>query len=161
VLDAHSGALLKSLNLGGSLGSSVITYQVGAKQYVATLAGNTSRAGLSSGGNIEPRLVVMTTGLNAADEPTKVTAFPAAESGRLSFGADQGKAIYGVFCANCHGMGGHGGGSAPALQDESTRKNLQEVIEWIKNPAPPMPKLSPPLMDNEVEAVARYVEQMH
>jgi alcohol dehydrogenase (cytochrome c) len=160
VFDARSGALLKKQNLGGSLGGGVITYGVGAKQYVATTAGNVSRAGLSSAGDFTPRLIVMTTGLEPSYQATKVAAFPPEEAGRLRFGVDQGKAIYSVFCASCHGMGGKGGAGAPALQDEASRKSLDEVIQWIKNPAPPMPKLSPPLMDSEVDAVGRYVEQL-
>ena len=157
VLNARDGTLLKSLDLGGSMGGGVITYTVARRQYVATTAGNMSRAGLSSAGDFTPRLIIMTTGLGEHHAAVHVKAFPAQEAGRSRFGADQGRAVYNVFCASCHGMGGKGGAQAPALQDEITRKSLAQIVEWIKNPAPPMPKLSPPLMDAEVDAVARYL----
>lgn len=160
VLNARDGAVLKTLNLGGSMGGGVITYTIANKQYVATTAGNMSRAGLSSGGDFTPRLIVMTTGLDEHRAIVHVKAFPAEEAGRSRFGVDQGKAIYNVFCASCHGMSGKGGAESPPLQDESSRKSLPQIVEWIKNPAPPMPKLSPPLMDAEVDAVARYVGQL-
>jgi hypothetical protein len=54
-------------------------------------------------------------------------------------------------------MGAMGGRSAPALQDESSRKNLDQLVQWIKDPAPPVPDLSPLLTDAGVKAVARYV----
>ena len=38
--DAKSGEVLTKQNLGGSMGSGVITYSVAGKQYVATTAGN-------------------------------------------------------------------------------------------------------------------------
>jgi hypothetical protein len=31
------------------------------------------------------------------------------------------------------------------------------MIEWIKHPAAPMPSMSPPLSNSEVEEVADYV----
>jgi hypothetical protein len=36
----------------------------------------------------------------------------------------------------------------------------QTLVEWIKNPAPPMPKMVPPITNSEVEAIAQYVEQL-
>jgi hypothetical protein len=35
-----------------------------------------------------------------------------------------------------------------------------EMVAWLKNPAPPMPKLAPPMSGPEVDAVARYVESL-
>ena len=159
-LDAHSGALLNSLSMGGSLGGGVVTYAVRGTQYVATTAGNVSRAGLSSAGDVRPRLIIMSVGTDTGAPPRHVVAYPAAESGRVSFGTDQGKVTYNVFCASCHGVGGRGGGAAPPLVDESSRKSVEAIAQWIRDPAPPMPKLSPPLMQSEVEAVARYVGQL-
>jgi len=100
----------------------------------------------------------MSRDLPPAYQALKVTAYPQQEAGRYRFGADQGKATYNVFCASCHGLAGAGGANAPSLVAEARGKDLGEVIRWIKNPAPPMPKLSPPLTDGEVDAVARYIE---
>jgi alcohol dehydrogenase (cytochrome c) len=157
-LDARSGALLHSLSMRGSLGGGVVTYAVGGTQYVATTAGNISRAGLSSAGDARPRLIIMSLGSKIS--PRQVVAYPAAEANRVSFGTDQGKVTFNVFCASCHGVEGKGGGSAPALIDESKRKSIEAIAQWIRDPAPPMPKLAPPLMESEVEAVARYVGQL-
>jgi cytochrome c553 len=142
--------------LGGSLGGGVITYAVGGRQYVATTAGNVSRSGLSTGDDYIPRLIVLTTGLPADHEVVKVLAVPE-EQLKQRFGKDPGKSIFNIFCSSCHGRGGTGGEGGPALVNEASRKSLADVIEWVKHPAPPMPSMSPPLSNSEVEAVAAYV----
>ena len=46
-----------------------------------------------------------------------------------------------------------------AIQNEPARKDHGQLIAWIKDPLPPMPKLYPvPLTDDDIEATARYVE---
>ncbi len=153
--DAASGALLAKQNLGGSMGGGVITYAVGGKQYVATTAGNLSRSGLSAPGNNTPRLIVMTTGLPAAYQPVKVEAAP-----RVDATGARGEAIYNQFCVSCHGEKG-AGGAGPSLRGIATRKSGDEIMNWIKNPAPPMPKLYPqPLSDTDVERVTDYLEHL-
>ncbi len=49
----------------------------------------------------------------------------------------------------------------PSLKNEGTRKDLQQAIEWIKNPQPPMPKLYPSTLSaQDVRDVASYVESL-
>jgi alcohol dehydrogenase (cytochrome c) len=156
VFDAARGTLLHKQALGGSMGGGIITYSVAGRQYVATTTGNISRAGFSPVGTNTPKLVVMAVGDAAA--PLLVDAVPMNERNR-SFGVDQGKAAYNDFCAGCHGVRGVGGESGPSLRAERRRKSLTQIIQWIKNPDPPMPNMYlHPLMDAEVEAIGRYVE---
>jgi mono/diheme cytochrome c family protein len=91
--------------------------------------------------------------------PVRLAAAPAAELNH-HFGANQGKGLYGIFCAACHGPGGTGGPGGPALQNAAKRMQHDEMVTWLKNPAPPMPKLAPPMTGPEVDAVARYVESL-
>jgi mono/diheme cytochrome c family protein len=127
---------------------------------VATTAGNVSRAGLSSAGDVRPRLIIMSLGVDPKVSPRELVAYPPGEAGRVRFGADQGKSTFNLFCASCHGVGGRGGGSAPALVNEGSRKSIEAIAQWIRDPPPPMPKLSPPLMQSEVDVLARYVGQL-
>jgi len=115
-----------------------------------------SRSGLSTGDDYIPRLIVLTTGLPANHEVVKVLAVPEGQL-KQRFGKDPGKSIFNIFCSSCHGRGGTGGEGGPALLNEASRKSLPDVIEWVKHPAPPMPSMSPPLSNSEVEAVAQYV----
>jgi alcohol dehydrogenase (cytochrome c) len=155
IFDSRSGRLLKKENLGGSMGGGIITYQVGDRQFVATTAGNVSRSGLSVGGN-EPRLVIFATGLPVSHRAALVDGVPPGEARRPQ-GTDQGRAVFNTLCAGCHGLRGTGGESGPSLLGVSTRRTFSELVEWIKNPEPPMPKLAPPMSDVEVDIVARYV----
>ncbi|HEY5341113.1 MAG TPA: cytochrome c [Candidatus Aquilonibacter sp.] len=75
--------------------------------------------------------------------------------------APHGAVIYSANCASCHGASGQGG-IGPALRGENARKNAGAVAAFIKNPAAPMPKLYPGLLnENDVAAVAGYVEALH
>ncbi|HUA88229.1 MAG TPA: PQQ-binding-like beta-propeller repeat protein [Steroidobacteraceae bacterium] len=156
VFDAADGTLLKKQPLGGSMGGGVITYLAGNRQYVATTAGNVSRSGLSTGDDYIPKLVILTTGLPADHVAVRELAVPEAEL-RHRFGKDPGKSIFNIFCSSCHGQGGVGGEGGPQLTKPATTRSRTQMIEWIKHPAPPMPSMSPPLSNSEVEEVADYV----
>lgn len=69
-----------------------------------------------------------------------------------------GKKIFTANCSTCHGATGVEGGVGPSLRDETQRKSYPQIVAWIKNPQPPMPKLYPsPLSATDVNNVAAYV----
>jgi mono/diheme cytochrome c family protein len=77
-------------------------------------------------------------------------------SASLSHGAE----VFAANCAACHGTAG-AGGLGPSLRGENQRKNLEATVAWIKQPAPPMPKLYPaPLSEHDVDDVATYVQSL-
>jgi len=155
-LDARTGAELYKLNTGGAVAGGVVTYEAGGKQYIALTSGNVSRATFS-GSTGSPKIVIMTIGLDR-DEP-QIVAVKEEAPGAIS-GEDHGKALYTQYCSACHGATGEGG-VGPSLKGEAAKKSQQEVAAFIKNPNPPMPKLSPaPLADQDVEDVATYVESL-
>jgi len=93
-------------------------------------------------------------GNTSASEPKTVAAAAAG-------GAAHGKTLYAANCAACHGAGGAGGGAGPSLKGEKSKKDQAAVAAWIKNPAPPMPKLYPsPLSEKDVSDVAAYIETL-
>lgn len=74
--------------------------------------------------------------------------------------AVHGKAIFAQNCSACHGAQGQGG-MGPSLVDESSRKNTEQAVSWIENPAAPMPKLYPSTLSaKDVRDVAAYVESL-
>jgi ubiquinol-cytochrome c reductase cytochrome c subunit len=71
-----------------------------------------------------------------------------------------GSEVYAANCAACHGVSGQGG-VGPSLKGESARKDTNAVISFIKNPVAPMPTLYPGVLnENDVAAVAAYVESL-
>jgi ubiquinol-cytochrome c reductase cytochrome c subunit len=76
--------------------------------------------------------------------------------------SSRGAEVYAANCAACHGASGQGGATGPTLIGEKARKDTNALIAFIKNPAPPMPKLYPGVLtDNDVAAVAAYIESLH
>jgi mono/diheme cytochrome c family protein len=72
----------------------------------------------------------------------------------------KGQKLYAANCTACHGSAGQGG-IGPELHGENTRKDTAGTISWIKNPILPMPTLYPkPLSEQDVAAVAAYVESL-
>jgi mono/diheme cytochrome c family protein len=86
---------------------------------------------------------------------------PAASSATAGGGdAAHGGTVFAANCASCHGAAGQGG-FGPSLKNEKSRKDLAAAVRWIKDPAPPMPKLYPsPLSEKDVSDVAAFVESL-
>jgi mono/diheme cytochrome c family protein len=99
---------------------------------------------------------------NAAPPSSSASAAPSATASATSGGGggERGAQLYAANCASCHGAQGQGG-FGPPLHNERSRKDLDAAAAWIKNPAPPMPKLYPsPLSDRDVEDVAAFIEKL-
>ena len=72
----------------------------------------------------------------------------------------RGAELFAKHCAVCHGVAG-AGAEAPSLKNERARKSLAQLEAWIKNPAPPMPKLYPDTISaRDVADIAAYVETL-
>jgi alcohol dehydrogenase (cytochrome c) len=155
-LDAKTGAELYRHDTGGAVAGGVVTYEVAGRQYVATTSGNVSR-GTFTATTGTPKLVILTTGL-AKDQP-RIVSVPIDKVAGGGPGA-HGKAVFGQYCAGCHGATGEGG-VGPSLKGEAARKSLAEATAFIKEPKAPMPKLYPaPLTDKDVAEVAAFVETL-
>ena len=157
-LDAKTGAELYKLNTGGAVAGGVITYETEGRQYVATTSGNISRMTFSATSG-SPKIVILTTGLTQ-DEPKIVAVAQEALAPSAGGPADRGKAVFAQYCTACHGQAAEGG-IGPALKGEAARKNSEQVAAFIKNPKAPMPKLYPaPLSDQDVAALAAFIESL-
>jgi mono/diheme cytochrome c family protein len=74
--------------------------------------------------------------------------------------ASPGMRMFAQHCAGCHGVRGEGG-AGPSLTADSARKDLEAIVDFVKNPRPPMPKLYPtPLSEEDVRTVAAYVRTL-
>jgi mono/diheme cytochrome c family protein len=152
-----SGDVLLNTKIGGAIAGGVITYAVGGRQYVATTSGNVSRATWGTTGT--PKIVVMV--LDGPERGPLVVALPEINSqGTQTTNAGSGQQAYEQYCAGCHGTRGEGL-SGPNLTSPSARHDLAAIVEFIKNPKPPMPDLHPsPLDDAEVTAIGEYVRTL-
>jgi mono/diheme cytochrome c family protein len=151
VFNSKSGELVRKVQTGGALAGGVVTYEAGAKQYVAFASGNVSR--LAFGALGLPSVVIMA--LNpqhpAAAAPAAAPATPPAA------GVPGGRKLYSQVCAACHGTDGN------LLADHrlsslKSRRDLASTVSFIKDPKAPMPKLYPDLISEaNVRDVAAYL----
>lgn len=77
----------------------------------------------------------------------------------LSVEEIDGKEIYNTYCVACHGKNGNLGASGAKNLQESTM-SLEERIEIITNGKKIMSPFKHVLEENEIEAVARYIENL-
>lgn len=79
------------------------------------------------------------------------------EATKLAY-IEQGKVVYGDYCAACHGDNGEGGGG-PTLAKNGFVKGRAAVINQILFGATDhgMPPFAPELTDEEIAQVATYI----
>jgi alcohol dehydrogenase (cytochrome c) len=148
VLKSDTGEILKKILTGGSVAGGVITYETHGRQYIALTSGNVSRSVF--GANGRPAVVLLALSHNEPATPPQTG------------GADRGAQIYLANCAVCHGTDGKSIGEFDLSRTKS-HMNLDQIVAWIKNPAPPMPHVFPEPLDSDderdIQDVATYLEQ--
>jgi mono/diheme cytochrome c family protein len=80
--------------------------------------------------------------------------------------AERGKRLFAESCAGCHGFDGKNVSiSGNDLATIANRQTVQQLEQWIRNPAPPMPKVFPePMTDDELvdlHDIATFLHQWH
>ncbi len=151
-LDARTGKPLLKLPIGGSVAGGVITYEVAGRQYVATTSGNISKVTFNASAG-SPTIVIM-----AVDGPAAVDRQVDAGAGIGALTESvAGQAIYGRYCASCHGARGEGA-TGPRLVGIGARSGQRMIEAQIEKPRAIMPRLYPgSLSEADVAAVATYV----
>jgi alcohol dehydrogenase (cytochrome c) len=158
VLDSATGALLLQKPMDGALAGGMVTYAVDGKQFVAFTTGNISRSTNEKAG--VPTLVIMglADGVHPAEAQPDAAVAPAVEAALKPGDTLRGKVLYRQSCAACHGadgtaLAGH------SLKGINARLDRAQLVAWIKDPKPPMPKLYPsPFGPQDVEDIAAYAE---
>jgi alcohol dehydrogenase (cytochrome c) len=137
VLDSASGKLLKKVETHGSISGGIITYAIGGRQYIAFTSGSISRTGFGALGR--PSVLVM-----AAEQRLAATRSERPDPSR-------GQEVYQHTCLGCHASDGAG---VPgfSLQNIKSRMSREQLIAWIRNPRPPMPRVfAEPLDGDDVQ----------
>ena len=150
--DAKSGSSLRSIDTKGALNSGLISYSVAGQQYVAAAIGGATENPSPVAGPL--RVIVY--GLHGSGKP-KVVTLPRLEPPPAP-GQTAGEALFVANCVTCHEFGG-GGGSSPPLARQSQLADPELLKPFLANPAPPMPRLYPGLLDDEeVASIADYLK---
>jgi len=144
------GTLLRTIRTGGAIAGGIITYQIRGQQYVAVSSGNVSRSSWSGATGIPTQIIYRLKG-NAArtDNPADLTP-----------DADRGRTVFAGNCAVCHGARGQGG-EGPPLQTLGTRYTQAQMVAYLIDPRPPMPRLYPDTLNaQDVADVAAFARTL-
>ncbi len=72
-----------------------------------------------------------------------------------------GKTVFEDNCSSCHGAHGTEGGAGPSLKNLKARRSGAAIAAWIKNPAPPMPKMYPSAIgDTDIKHLVIYLQSL-
>ena len=146
VLNSDTGELLESVQTKGSVSGGIVTYLIDGEQYLAFTSGNVSRTMFGAVGR--PSIVVMKVD---APQHTELSAVSDVERGR---------AAYQQYCLGCHGTSGDVVPQAD-LRSVKERMTRDQIIEFIRDPRPPMPRVFPEPMDEQdigdLKALAEYL----
>jgi alcohol dehydrogenase (cytochrome c) len=146
VFNSLTGEVIKKVATGGSLSGGVITYEQKGSQFVAFTSGNISRTVFGASGR--PSILIMALPNGTASKVARAR-IPDVEHGRQVF--------YGM-CAGCHGSDGKNISiEGHDLTTVKQRMSEEQIIAWIKNPKPPMPKIFPEPLQESEEADLRDV----
>lgn len=149
-LDSTNGAVLYQRDTGGAVAGGVVTYESGARQYIALTSGNISRSIFGAVGT--PSIVIFSL--------TESAARAAATASEGGYDVEHGHELYAQNCSVCHGPTGEGG-TGKSLKDLRTRMTFNATVDFLQHPKPPMPTLYPsPLGEKAIRDIAAYIRTL-
>jgi alcohol dehydrogenase (cytochrome c) len=150
VFDSATGEILKEVDTGGSLSGGIITYQQRDRQYIAMTSGNISRSLFGAAGR--PSIVIM----------ALPQALVTAANSDTSPNVERGQAGFNQSCAVCHGGEGDQWNKID-LKAVKQKMTVDGLVEFIKNPREPMPKVfatpTSPEDDRTIRDIATFIMQ--
>jgi quinohemoprotein ethanol dehydrogenase len=166
--DATNGDQLWEFKTDAGANAPPITYEVDGKQYISIFSAGNTLAGSTHGDKIYTFSLEGTYGSVKDIPKEKINISPVADDKgqKKEKGTDEnqgedsvedvGLKIYGNNCLACHGAEGAGGHNGPGLQ--GINKDLDAIITQIKKGGGQMPPFEGTLTEEEIKAVADYVQ---
>lgn len=162
---ATDGAKLWEVTVGAGIIAPPITYEVDGTQYVAVMAGWGGSYGLGGRGRREfipgRMLVFALDGTGELESGAPADRAPPAPIASSATPAEiaEGAALYGQWCAVCHGTGAEGSGIIPDLRysPPETVSQFHEIVLEGTRQDRGMPAFSSSLSTEQVDAIRAYV----
>ncbi len=159
--NAQTGDEVWSYKMDAGANAPSVTYEIDGEQYLSIFAAGNSLAGSVHGDK------VYTFKLNGTWDGTPIDASEGnkgelgkTEEQNTTTTTTQAISVYEGNCLSCHGNMGVNGHNGPNLQQSEFAENYDNVIEQIKNGGTTMPAFETILTEEEIEAVARYVNEV-
>jgi len=169
--NAKTGDEVWSYKTDAGANAPSITYEIDGEQYLSIFAAGNSLAGSAHGDK------VYTFKLNGNWDGTPIDASEKSDgktevvvsdtesdetdtTGATSDSYEVGLSIYEGNCLSCHGNMGENGHNGPNLQLSTVAENYDDVVERVKNGGTTMPAFGNILSEEEIEEIARYVNEV-
>lgn len=166
--NAKTGEEVWSYKMDAGANAPSVTYEVDGEQYLSIFAAGNSLAGSVHGDK------VYTFKLDGQWDGTPIDA---SENSKGQDGKEEidvavtvgataadpyelGLSVYEGNCLSCHGNMGENGHNGPNLQLSEFAENYENVVDRIKNGGATMPAFETNLSEEEIEAVAKYVNEV-
>ncbi|WP_246027571.1 outer membrane protein assembly factor BamB family protein [Lysinibacillus antri] len=169
--NAKTGAEVWSYKMDAGANAPSITYEIDGEQYLSIFAAGNSLAGSVHGdkvytfkldGSWDGTVIDASEGTKGEsvgknEEAVKEdTTGATAEADPYAAGAS----VYEGNCLSCHGNLGVNGHNGPNLQLSEFAEDYDNVVDRIKNGGTTMPAFADNLSEEEIEAVAKYVNEL-
>jgi PQQ-dependent dehydrogenase (methanol/ethanol family) len=166
IYTADTGAKLWEMPIHTGAVAGPVTYAVDGEQYIAVAAGWGGALTLMGGGfasvhHAETRVLAFKLGGKArlpASAPEPVMPRPP-ELKALPIVLEQGAAVYGARCGNCHGFNAISGGTIPDLRylSEDTHSAFLDIVMGGIRAGNGMPSFTNVISESDANAVHAYI----
>jgi len=147
--DARDGGELWKFQTGAGANATPTIFERNGRQKIVFYAAGNTLAGTAHGDNLWMFDLEGDLGPAAAEEDEE----EAAQQGETA------AELFSTNCSACHGPQGEGGHNGPSLQHARLTRNLDAIVEQIRNGSGPMPAFSDKLTEEQIRALARYVTE--
>ncbi|KGX91704.1 PQQ-dependent dehydrogenase, methanol/ethanol family [Pontibacillus marinus] len=160
---AETGETLWEFKADAGANAPAITYELDGKQYIAILVAGNSLAGSKHGDSLWTFSLDGT--IESGETPERISA-EATSTSKETQGKEtpdqvaSGEEIYKTNCLSCHGTEGANGHNGPNLQNSAITENMEKIIERINNGGSKMPAFKGTLTEQEIQDVARYLNEV-
>lgn len=163
--NAATGNEVWSYKMDAGANAPAVTYEIDGEQYISIFAAGNSLAGSAHGdkvytfkinGKWNGKPIDAAEGKKAKSTKTKKSDKPSASADPYALGIS----VYSGNCLSCHGDQGINGHNGPNLQQSKFAENYDNVYNQIISGGTTMPAFKSTLSQEEIKAVARYVNEV-
>lgn len=163
--NAKTGDEVWNYKMDAGANAPSVTYEIDGEQYLSIFAAGNSLAGSVHGDKVYTFKLNGTwdgTPIDASQDSggEQVESEQTDTTGSTSDPYELGLSVYQSNCLSCHGNMGANGHNGPNLQQSVFSENYSNVVEQVKNGDTTMPAFGTILSEEEIEAVARYVNEV-
>lgn len=167
--NAKTGDEVWSYKMDAGANAPAVTYEIDGEQYLSIFAAGNSLAGSVHGDKVytfkldgvwDGTAIDASEGSKGEVVATSEEAEEEDTTGDTTDSYELGLSVYEGSCIACHGNLGVNGHNGPNLQQSEFAEDYDNVVKQVTDGGTTMPAFSSTLSEEEIEAVAKYVNEI-